>query len=246
MSTYFLAAHVHVCQVGGSVVFLDLRRDHYFAIDLASARALAPYIDRWSINEAPLDERVASSQPDPGSGTDVHDACRSLLESGLFTTDARTGRPATPPSVEPVAEVLVPDEGLSSPQPTTREVVAFLCAYGRAYLEWRTQSFERIVANFRARKERACRAGVVSEVNRDRHLVAIFDRLRPLIFTQKDQCLLDSTALLHFLARHGSYPTWVIGVMTVPFGAHSWVQAHGRLFNGPIEYWGRYTPILTV
>ena len=45
---------------------------------------------------------------------------------------------------------------------------------------------------------------------------------------------------------HGSFPSWVIGVHTSPFAAHSWLQQLGYLFNGPIDQVPWYTPILVV
>ena len=77
-------------------------------------------------------------------------------------------------------------------------------------------------------------------------LVEAFLHLRALYFTTKDECLFDSLVLVEFLARHGLYPTWVIGVSTNPFKAHSWVQVGDRVLNDLPERVSMFTPILVI
>jgi hypothetical protein len=77
-------------------------------------------------------------------------------------------------------------------------------------------------------------------------LVRVFRFLRPLFYTAKDRCLLDSLALVDFLARFDAYPTWVIAVRTRPFAAHSWVLSGTLLLNERLETAEEFVPILAV
>ena len=77
-------------------------------------------------------------------------------------------------------------------------------------------------------------------------LVGLFRRLRPHTFAARDRCLFHSLALVRFTARHGVFPTWVIGVRAKPWGAHAWVQQGKLLLDANPEQVCEYTPILTV
>ena len=73
-----------------------------------------------------------------------------------------------------------------------------------------------------------------------------YETLRPFVFTAREKCLLDSLALVMFLAKDGLLPRWVIGVRTGPFGAHSWVQCGTTVLNDQHEYVRQFRPILVV
>jgi hypothetical protein len=74
--------------------------------------------------------------------------------------------------------------------------------------------------------------------------VQVFRRLRRLVFSEKDRCLLNALALVLFLRRYGHFPLFVIGVKTRPFGAHSWVQHQQILLEGDPASVCHFVPIL--
>lgn len=76
--------------------------------------------------------------------------------------------------------------------------------------------------------------------------MAAYEKLRPLAYTARERCLYDSLALLNFLAGEGLFPTWVIGVRTRPFGAHSWLQSGPVVLNDLHDHVRRFRPILVV
>ena len=59
-------------------------------------------------------------------------------------------------------------------------------------------------------------------------------------------CLLDSLALLNFLARRGLFARLVMGVKLNPFAAHCWVQHQDIILNDAFDRAGAFTPILVV
>ena len=73
-----------------------------------------------------------------------------------------------------------------------------------------------------------------------------FTRLRPLFYTLRGACLLDSLTLIHFLSAEGIHPDWVFGVKTEPFDAHCWVQQGELLLNDVPDRVRQYSPILVV
>ena len=130
-----------------------------------------------------------------------------------------------------------------------QHTAAFLFACAKAAFALRTRPLERIVESIRRRKAIAMRSDArraTFDCTRNRNLVAVFNRLCPLVPSPRDAGLFKSLALIEFLALYKSYPTWMWGVTNRPFSAHLWVQQEGRVFNSPVEYILRFTPILAV
>jgi hypothetical protein len=132
------------------------------------------------------------------------------------------------------------------PAPSAGQVLTFLRACLTARYLLKRRPIEAVVARVRTRKSRrlAARPGV--NPHSARALVESFLYLRPLLFGARDECLYDSLALTEFLAYYGVHPTWVFGVQTRPFLAHSWVQEGPAVFNDTPEYVLRFTPILAI
>jgi len=74
---------------------------------------------------------------------------------------------------------------------------------------------------------------------------AVFRRAR-LYVPIDTSCLLDSVAMVKFLARQGLYAHVVFGIASDPFSAHCWVQAEGLVLNDTIGNVKLHTPILVV
>jgi len=225
-----------LCETNGQIVFLDLRRDRYLAISFAERASLLGRVRGWREAEVPAHGAYDSAS---------EEALKTMLKHGLLTVDSRRGKAAASPSVEPVHGVLVTDDYDLHIPSVTGYAARFLIACTRAQLALRLRSLERVVNSVQRRKKRAWNIAPLS-LDRERELVATFLRLRPLAYTARDACLFDSLALLTFLAMHGSFPTWVIGVATTPFAAHSWIQRCGFVFNGDAEYVRQFKPILCV
>jgi hypothetical protein len=77
-------------------------------------------------------------------------------------------------------------------------------------------------------------------------LLASFFRLRIWFYTADRRCLFDSLVLSNFLSRKQIPCTFVIGVSTKPFRAHSWVQMGAVVLNDTAEHVQTFTPILAI
>lgn len=240
MTGYLVANHVHCCETGGQLIFLDLRHDKYFSVGR----------DELTVLEKLLTDEGESraDAPDSTDGTSER-LVDALSQAGLITSDKRCGRKYVPAELSPVASSTLLDDELAPVTLTHGRVIAFIYACIRASLALTCvalgiRSLERVVG-MRQRRRQA-RKQASTNIAADKELVGQFHTMRPFLYTSKDRCLFDSIALLDFLAVFDSYPEWVIGVRTLPFGAHSWVQAHGCVFNCPIEQVRRFVPILVV
>lgn len=232
---YWLSAHVHVCVTDNYAVLLDLRQDKYIGVGREHLPALADVVAGWPRTSQPEADSVQSS-----------DALLSkLLGMGMLTTDSALGREAQPPSLPRPQSMATVADLERRPPIRVRDVSRVLTAAAKAKLSLKWRPIETVVGRVQARKRERCPTGDF-DLQAAYPLVEAFLHLRPLYFTTKDECLFDSLVLVEFLARHGLYPTWVIGVSTNPFKAHSWVQVGDCVLNDLPEYVCMYTPILAI
>ncbi len=241
---YLLARHVHLCICGRHAVLMDLRRDKYVAV--APVHLLADWVRGWPGTGAP----VPSCGDIPGDGRAGASRARSLisqmLEQGMLVREGGQGRSAAPPVVASPQRTLLEfdfeERMAAGPAQAARLALAWMRA--RAALALRPMSA--IIGSAQARKARVPPERCAADPARERALVKTFVHLRPLFYTVRRACLLDSLTLVNFLAGYGVYPEWVFGVRTAPFDAHCWVQRGEVLFNDLPDRIRQYSPILRV
>jgi Transglutaminase-like superfamily len=234
-----LAPHVRACQSDDQVILLDLRRDKYLAVGGTQMRALASAVEGW-----PRSPSVDDVNP---SSTSVSALTKRLLLQGLLT-DQPAGRERLPQDRVPEAIASLDVEDANGRTAIdARLVFQFLQSATMAAASLRGRSLLAVVLAVAARRARlAGRQDDALPLDAVRNAVAVYESLRPLVFTSRDKCLFDSLALINFLAHQGMFPRWVIGVTTHPFAAHAWVQSDGIVINDLHERVRRFMPILVV
>lgn len=224
MEEYLLRSHVHCCRRGDAFVFLDLKQDNYMLVAGASANALRALAD--ANHTAQLD-----------------DPLRELEQGGLLTKDRNGGRPFATTEVDLAVEPLL-DIDTTPPSIRIIDWWNFFVACTTAVIRLRWQPLEKTVASV-ARRKALHGPHDHLELERARHLTAVFNRLRRL-FPTNYLCLFDSLALIEFLARYRLFPTWVFGVRLEPWAAHCWIQQGQFTFNEGVEEAASYTPIMAI
>lgn len=239
MQPYLLAPHVYPCISGRHVVLMDLERDKYVAV--LPAHRLACWVRGW-----PVGAEAATDTPhDPGAGADA--LVSQMLAHGMLVTDPRVGKPAIPVTTARPQRSLVEFDLDTRPKASAGQLWRFAGSCLRAQLSLKLRPIQSIVEAVRERKARcAARRQQEADPVRLRSLVTAFARLRPLFYTLRCACLLDSLTLLHFLSAEGIHPDWVFGVKTEPFDAHCWVQQGEVLLNDIPDRVRQYSPILVV
>lgn len=235
---YLIRRHVHFCEAGGHVVFLDLRRDKYLAISRADRLAVSGRILGWPAGADFAHTGESSARADA--------VIQSMLKLELLTTHADQGKPATPEATAPASAELIDDDLERRPAVRPAHFIAFLFACLRAKLMLRFRRFEAVVSSVRRRKQGTGGLRKAQDLERLRELVSIFNRLRPFVFTSRDACLLDSLSLVEFLFIYGIRVTWLLGVQALPFAAHSWVQHEQLVCNDFVDHVRAFTPVLAV
>ena len=239
MPHYALGNHVFVCLQGEHVVFLDVRKDRYFALEAAHTLELAALVRGWPISGTQADG-AAPENPEPSTVLGL------LLEKGLVTADGSSGKDATFASITPLNGELTAEASVDLPKMRAMELYRFISAALTASFILRFRSLDRVVERVRRRNLHRSAHAPPFHAERALQLVAQFASLRPFFFTAKDACLFEALALSEFLSAYGLFPNWVFGVQARPFAAHCWLQQHGFVFNDTVDHVGRFMPIMSV
>jgi hypothetical protein len=166
------------------------------------------------------------------------------VEAGLLSKNAAEPTAFTPTAID--LNSLLTSVGHEVDRKSSirwRHIIDFLraCTWARRSVRSRTLY---VVAEEIGRRKNT--AGAPFDAERAIELVGVFRRLRPHTFAARDQCLFHALALVRFLSAYDLYPTWVIGVRTKPWAAHSWVQQGTLLLDANPEQVCEYSPILAI
>jgi hypothetical protein len=239
---YWLPSHVRACSTATGTVLLDLRRNRYFGVGHKETIVLRSLAGNWDSPATTSASFASDAEPPP-----LQDAVRiadKLVESGLLSNSAPEPAAFTPTEVD--LHSLLTSVGHEIDRKSSirwRHILAFLraCTWARRAVRSRTLY---LVAEDIGRQKNA--AGAPFDADRAIELVGVFRRLRPHTFAARDQCLFHALSLVRFMASYNVHPTWVIGVRTKPWAAHSWVQHGTLLLDSNPEEVCEYTPILAI
>lgn len=240
MSGYWLAPHIVACETAAGAIFLDLQRNRYAGLALPALPKLADCVHDWPhrTTVAPVPAGRTATSEDPC------DPIASLVAAQYIVKH----EPASPGFIRRRVDLdsplaTVQDSPVTETHLQWRHVVRFAHACLWAQHALRRRSLYSIACELSQRKQCAVRRPRENDVA---PLVHLFCRLRPFAFTARDRCLFHALALSHFLNAHGVFAVWVIGVRTLPWAAHSWVQLDSCLLDATPEQVCEYTPILAV
>ena len=163
MPHYTLAGHVFVCLEGEHVVFLDVHKDRYFALEVRQTGGLDALVRGWP---------VATGSDAWAAKDESADAVRSsvialLLQQGLLSNDPASGKAATPVATRPITQELSAEGYEGSPDLGVATFWKFLISALIASLVLRFRGFERAVRRVIRRNERHVRSR--TRTNRLRH-----------------------------------------------------------------------------
>jgi hypothetical protein len=214
---HILRPGVSFCRTSGRHLFLDVRRDRYFALDESAEQAFAAVVS-------------GRSAPDP--------ALAPLVADGLLIETPGEDRPM-PCEAPPLPRASLCDEARAG----RRGALAALLARTAATAELRVLSLGGALARLSRRKRR--KPGTLSDPACALAAARAF-AAAALILPARDRCLTTSLALAHRLVSIGMAPQLVLGVRLHPFQAHCWVQLGAALPGDRVDTVRSFTPILVV
>lgn len=234
MRPYSIGSHVRWCRTEDGIVLLDLRTGRYLGISASDHLQVAPYVNDWSTDRS--ETNIEPPQADEAT-------LGALLKAGILCRAPHHDPPAE--LQLQAAQTAIPFEDvLDVPRVRAIDMARLLRAFLRIRSALKRQSIQRIVSRLNDRKQRAVDRSVAA--GESIRLAKLYLHIRPLVLTARDRCLMDSLVLVEFLSAYGVFPSWVIGVRTQPFGAHSWVQEGVVVLNDMPEKVLSFTPILAV
>jgi hypothetical protein len=236
----FIAPFVYACHTNDGVVFLDLVRNKYVGISAADASSLTGIVDDWAkfLGNASL-----CTSPLPN-----HDSvAQDLIANGLLTAEHDPSRCFPSMQISVTGDLVSIGEELISPARIhVHHVRNFISACVIAKFALRLEKLQSIALWLRGRRSKHKPETHKFNLIQATELVCVFRRLRPFVFTAGGQCLFHALALTIFLSNYRLYPSWVMGVRTKPWGAHSWVQHDNYVLDTTPEKVFDYTPILAI
>jgi hypothetical protein len=221
---YALRNDLSFCRVDDHLIFLDIRNDRYFRLPSNLERPFVAY---------------ANGNED----TDVGDLVKRNI---LVEAPGSQGR-VTAVNIEcPVRSALEQSCQAKLHLGSLVDVFITVCSIRR---QLRTRplriSLDSVVA-FRSSKQP--RPGSISDQAVEQLLLEASGEFRfARAYTPVEtRCLLDSLAMVKFLARRKLHASIVFGVTSDPFSAHCWVQAGDLVLNDTVGHANAHTPIRVI
>lgn len=219
-------ADLSYCDVDGRLIFLDIGQDRYFRLP-----------DRL---EQRFRARLHGTGTHQGAGRPV--ATDSPIIARLYAASPQPPQIAVPTrSAMETAHLVTPI--------TATDLIDTAFAVVGARMQLATRRLSHVLAKLDAlRMSRAAQVGSAQDaapVHLLTEATAAFLRHRPYI-PIATCCLIDSIALIGFLARRGLRAQLVFAVTGTPFSAHCWAQAGTLVLNDTVGNASAHTPIRVV
>ncbi len=223
-----LSPDTHVCEIGRTAVFLDVRGDRYIRLTQMQSDWLS---------------QITDPALPPEAGGDASRFGARLVDLGLLQAVDTTVKPFAPlrrPAPHSSVYDLEPRHAASGSD--IRHMILALMACW--YVVRRRKLGSAIDA---ARRW----SGALPEDSPPAPQEAMakaqaFHALSPYFFTSRDKCLFRSLALARFLAFSGVRCDWVFGIRLSPFEAHCWLEHDGIALNEHTDKTQEFCPVLCV
>lgn len=230
-----LSRFVYAAEVSGHLIFLNSKNNTYECLLPEDA---GPVLQILKANSA-FSSELAENSSDDNKNVSI---IQEMKASGLLT-ERMSGRQFIQQTHLSVLQELPRLIGRDRPDLRSRHIIQFTRALIAAKLMLSLLPLNKCIDLIRERKVREA-------ANRDRNdvekITDLFLRARPIFFSKKDNCLLNSLSLVNFLSYYGVGSTLFFGVKLEPFQAHAWVEHDGILLADMPANVHRYAVILEV
>jgi len=225
MTQLRLHGDLSFCRVDGHLIFLDIRNDRYFRLAECLESALVTYLEGGDGPESSIRRLIDRKILIDGSGDSDH---------------ASSSFPKAPTRSAMEEAVHVEQTSIS----VVLDTLGIVCS---TQLQLKTRGLKKTLDGFLAlRSQRASRP---SGSRHGESLVlkaAAAFRCARLYVPIDTCCLLDSIAMVRFLARRELYADLVFGVTADPFSAHCWAQSGTTVLNDALGHALAHTPIRVI
>lgn len=224
---YSLREEVSYCRVDDYLIFLDLRRDRYFRLPRPLEESFLAYVNGNECLPPDIDR---------------------LVNSEILTDAPRALDVENTESIEDASSSAI-EQAPAARAPTLSEVLETTTITLSTIWRLKTITLKNVldsINDYRNQRAVPITAGFDSSIRR--HLIeasSAFRRAR-LYVPINTSCLLDSLAIIKFLARKGLFARLVFGVACDPFSAHCWAQVGNLVLNDTVGNTQLHTPIRVI
>lgn len=213
------------CRVDGHLIFLDIQNDRYFRLAECMESALATYLD---------------------DGDAPDSSIRRLIERKILI-DERVDPDCTPISFTKTPTRSAMEEAVHARRASVSELLdtfAIVCSIQR---QLKTHSLKQILGNLSSFREKRTSQASMSRPSEAHVLEAAAAFRSARLYVPIDTCcLLDSIAMVKFLAKRELHADLVFGVTGDPFSAHCWAQRDTTVLNDALGHALAFTPIRVI
>jgi Transglutaminase-like superfamily len=229
--------HAYLCEFDDGAILLDLRSDTYLGIDVQHLSNLRACIGNWP--DSDRSDRAVEHHDVSASESLLVD----LLARGILTTTPTCRQ--SPPALNPTTALTLSSSERTRSRIALTHIAQFSIALLVVMSRLRKNRFPALLDWLRQRQSSIhCGNSVPQEEIVER--LASFLRLRIWCYTARQRCLFDSLVLTVYLTKAKIPCTFVIGVASKPFLAHSWVQIGHSVLNDTAEHAQDFKIILSI
>jgi hypothetical protein len=238
---YFLSAAAYCCEFDDGAIILELETGTYLGVHAESLPDLRTRVLNWPSSQvidgaAILATRVTSKA--------TEHLLADLLSRGILTTAHTPKRLAIAKS--PTTALTIAWSTAAHTRLPVSHIPRFAIALLTVVTRHKDMKLASLLNWLRQRQHSIHRNGHSFTFEEAKKLLMSFFNLRIWFYSADKRCLFDSLVLAVFLTKQKVPCTFVIGVSTKPFLAHSWVQIGEMVLNDTAEHVETFSPILAV
>jgi len=213
------------CKVEGRLIFLDIQNDRYFHLTQCLDSALVTYLGGGDAPDSSIQKLIEQ---------------KVLISESVDPDDAR-------PSLIKIPTRSAMEEETDVRSASISELLDTLTIVCLTQLQLKTQNLKRVHQKLASLREKRTSRPSMSRPSESHvlEMAAAFRSAR--LYVPIDMCcLLDSIAMIKFLAKRGLRADLVFGVTGDPFSAHCWAQHSTMILNDAFGHALTFTPIRVI
>lgn len=210
------------CRVDGHLIFLDIQNDRYFRLTGCLESALVNYLDDGDASDSSIRSLIE----------------RKILIDGSVDSDCTPFLLTKTPTRSAMEDVV---HTMRASISELLDTLATVCSIQR---QLNTRSLKQILQNLASFRDKRTSTSHPNEAH-VLEAAAAFRSAR--LYVPIDTCcLLDSIAMIKFLAKRELHAHLVFGVTGTPFSAHCWTQHGTTVLNDALGHTSTFTPIRVI
>lgn len=220
-----LHSDLSYCTVDGHLIFLDIQNDRYFRLSEHMEAALVTFLHE---------------------GEDSCSSVHRLIERKILV-EVAAGADRTAVSFKELPTHSAMEDAAHARRLSLGELLDTFAIVFSAQRQLKTRSLKQTIGNLASYRERRTAPSLpTGRSDGDTEAAAAAFRSARLYVPIDTCCLLDSIAMVRFLAKRALHADLVFGVARDPFSAHCWVQHGGTVLNDALGHTLAFTPIRVI